>query len=244
MEEVKKRERGGSKTNNKHMRDIKNDLTAGWLQVSASGLYSKLSTEAAMFTQAALRSLSSPACVSLTLGYSGDSTSTPPAQSQVICWLHLKSTGLCEVPDNRLLRGRIVTRRLQNSTRFCPSAHPCLTAAELWKAALCSEEAIRIPTGWLKRWKSLLRRPPPSLLTDCQGWGQKTDTLTKRNVWNEQTNWNVKLYSWRHQPRENTDRWLKIRKTHAKMKIKTLLGILFFSPLFFQTIFIDAILSL
>lgn len=142
------------------MRNTKNDLTAGWLQGFASGLYSKLSTKAVMFIQVALCSFSSPACVSLTLGYSEDSTSTPPAQLQVICWLHLQSTELCEVPDNRLLRGRIVTSWLQNSTPFCPSAYPCLTAAELWKAALCSEEAIKIPTGWLTRWKSLLRRPP------------------------------------------------------------------------------------
>lgn len=86
----------------------------------ASGLYSKLSTKAVMFIQVALCSFSSPACVSLTLGYSEDSTSTLPAQFQVICWLHLKSTERCEVPDTRLLRGRTVSSRLQNSTLFCP----------------------------------------------------------------------------------------------------------------------------
>lgn len=112
----KKRERGGSETNHKHTRNVKNDPTAGWLRVFASGLRSKLSTKAVMFIQVAVCSFSSPACVSLTLGYSEDSTSTRPAHSRSF---------VCEVPDNRLLRGRTVTSRLQNSTPFCPSPHPC-----------------------------------------------------------------------------------------------------------------------
>lgn len=81
-----------------------------------------------MFIQVAMCSFSSPACVSLTLGYSEDSTSTLSVQFQVICWLHLQSTELCEVPDNRLLRGRtvIISYKIAHYSALLPTlAHGC-----------------------------------------------------------------------------------------------------------------------
>lgn len=130
--------------------------------MSASGLFSKLSSEAVMPIQVPMCPFSSPACVSLALGYSEDPTFTLKSQFQVICWLHLQSTELSECQTTASWVGGLSLCHHKIPV-FCPSASPPSGPWMLCKVVLCSEGAIGILSGQLKKWNFLLKKPPPSL---------------------------------------------------------------------------------